>query len=512
VITHSLHLTDIAANVSPRKRHASFQHRAPIVEALDRVRSSGTVAFSTPGHKGGLAVDEQFRALVGADFLSADIWLNTTDLDAIQRDAESLAAHAWGADRTFFLTNGSSAGNHAALLALLNPGDEVIVSRDVHTSLLTALVLTGATPVYVAPRVHPGFDVALGPDPGAVADALDAHPAARLVVLTSPSYWGVAAETDAIAAVAHLRDVPLYVDEAWGPHLAFHPMLPRSAMASGADVAVTSPHKLLNGVSQAAILNARGPRIDMGRLAATVRMGQTTSPLMPILASLDACRRQMAMDGQHMLDRALGLAQDARDRIGAIPGLAVVDGARLGLPPDRYDATRLVIDVQRLGITGFEAERNLRERFSVAVEMSDLIGIVCLVTVSDTAARIDRLVTALATIAGERDPGAVVLVTPTRSAGAVTAPGEQVLTPREAFFAPMRAVPLAAAVGEIAAELVVPYPPGIPVLAPGERISAEKITYLAEVARRGGCVRGAADPRLATIRVVDATAGTIAPA
>ncbi len=233
---------------------------------------------------------------------------------------------------------------------------------------------------------------------------------------------------------------------------------------------------------------------------------------MPILASLDACRRQMALGGQPMLDHALRLAQDARDRITAIPGLAVVDETRLGLPPDRYDTTRLVIDVQRLGITGFEAERILRDRFSVAVEMSDLIGIVCLVTVSDTPARTDRLVTALATIAGERDPGAVVLVTSTRSAGAVTAPGEQVLTPREAFFARMRPVPLPAAVGEVAAEPVVPYPPGIPVLAPGERISAEKITYLAEVARRGACVRGPADPRLATIRVVDAPESPFASA
>jgi len=274
-------------------------------------------------------------------------------------------------------------------------------------------------------------------------------------------------------------------------------------MASGADVAVTSAHKLLSSLSQGAVLNARGLRLDLGRLAATVRMGQTTSPLVPILASLDACRRQMVLEGEWMLERALELGAYARLRLEAIPGVAVRDAERLGLSSDRFDATRLVIDVQGLGTTGFAVERALRDRFGVAVEMSDLIGLVCLVTIGDSRARVDRLVTALASFAAEQEvPGVISMVTP-RSAGAVTAPGEQVFSPREAFFARTRAVPLAAAAGEVAAELVVPYPPGIPVLVPGERISRTKIGYLTEVVRGGVSVRGPADPRLVTVRVVD---------
>ncbi len=481
----------------------SRHRRAPLVEALRHYQAAGTVAFSTPGHKGGAAANGDLRDILGAAIFASDIWLNTADHDAIQREAEDLAADAWDAERTFFLTNGSSAGNHAALLAMVGPGDEVIVARDLHTSLLTALIHTGARPIYVAPRLHPSLDISLGVSADDVAAVLAAYPAARLVVLTSPSYWGVASDVAGIATVAHARGVPLYVDEAWGPHLPFHPDLPRSAMASGADVAVTSAHKLLSSLSQGAVLNARGLRLDLGRLAATVRMGQTTSPLVPILASLDACRRQMVLEGEWMLERALELAAYARLRLEAIPGVAVRDAERLGLPSDRFGATRLVIDVQGLGTTGFAVERALRDRFGVAVEMSDLIGLVCLVTIGDSRARVDRLVTALASFAAEQEvPRVISMVTP-RSAGAVTAPGEQVFSPREAFFARTRAVPLAAAAGEVAAELVVPYPPGIPVLVPGERISPAKIGYLAEVARRGASVRGPADPRLVTVRVVD---------
>jgi len=479
-----------------------LHERAPLVEALRHYQTAGTVAFSTPGHKGGAAASGDLQDVLGGAIFASDVWLNTADHDAIQREAEDLAADAWGAERSFFLTNGSSAGNHAALLALLRPGDEVVIARDLHTSLLTALIQTGAHPIYVSPQVHSTLDISLGVRAEDVAATLADYPNARLVIVTSPSYWGVASDVAGIAAAAHAHGVPLYVDEAWGPHLPFHPDLPCAAMMSGADVAVTSAHKLLSSLSQGAILNARGARLDLGRLAATVRMGQTTSPLIPILASLDACRRQMVQDGEWMLERALELAAYARQRLGSMPGIAVRDAERLGLPSDRFDATRLVIDVQGLGASGFAVERALRDRFGVAVEMSDLIGIVCLVTIGDSRTSVDRLVTALATIASEQGAAPIVSIGTPRSAGAVTVPGEQVCSPREAFFARSRAVPLATAAGEVAAELVVPYPPGIPVLVPGERITATKIAYLAEVARRGASVRGPADPRLATVRVV----------
>ena len=376
-----------------------------MLDALRAYQRLNTAAFSTPGHKGGQGVDPEFRALLGASAFAADVWLNTADHDAALCAAERLTADAWGADRAFYLVNGSSAGNHAFLLATLSPGDEVIVGRDVHCSLITALVLSGARPVWVAPRLHPSLDIGIGIHPDDVDAALDAHPNAKLVALVSPTYWGVATDLSGVVEVAHRRNIPVYVDEAWGPHLPFHPRLPVSAMAAGADGATTSPHKLLTGLSQAAVLLVRSGTIDPQRVSSTVRMGQSTSPLVPLLASLDACRRQMVRSGHELPNRALTLADEARRRIGALPGLMVVGSEEMGLPPRRVDATRLVVDVRGLGITGFAVERALRERFGIAPEMSDLLGIICLITIGDTPASIERLVNALAAIAREQRAG-----------------------------------------------------------------------------------------------------------
>jgi arginine/lysine/ornithine decarboxylase len=371
--------------------------------------------------------------------------------------------------------------------------------------MLTALILTGARPVYVAPRLHPELGIGVGVHPDDVAAALDAHPAAKLVALVSPSYFGVATDLAEVTRVAHDRDVTVYVDEAWGPHFAFHPELPPSAMAAGADGAVTSTHKTLSSLSQSSLLNVRGGRVDPDRVASAVRLTQTTSPLVPLLASVDACRRQMALEGEALLGRTLRLAAQARQRLGALPGLEVLDAGRLGLDPRRLDPTKLVIDVAGLGLSGLETERRLRDLYAIAPEGSDLSSVVCFLTVGDTRFSVEQLVGAFAALCAEvrlhgADRGRAWA--PPRSSGVAVAPGPQALTPRDAFFAPSRAVPLAAAVGEVAAELVTPYPPGIPVLAPGEVVTADKLAYLADGGAHGMYVCGPADPSLATIRVV----------
>jgi len=480
--------------------------RAPLVEALRRYRDAGFAPFSTPGHKQGAGIDPELRELFGPAAFAVDIPLgggvdDTHFRDDTLRAAEALGAAAWGAERSFYLLNGSSAGNHAYLLAALRPGDEVVVGRDLHKSLLVALILTGAKPVYVAPRLHPDLHVGLGVVATDIATALDAHPAARLVAVVSPSYCGVASDLAAIAEVCHARRVPLYVDEAWGPHFAFHPDLPPSAMASGADGAVASTHKVLASITQAAVLNVQGQHVDPDRVATAVGMVNTTSPSATILASIDACRRQMALHGERLLGQVLDLAEDARRRLQALPGIAVLDAVRLGLAADEFDRTKLVIDVHGLGLTGFDAEHALRERFRVGPEMSDLVGVVCLVTVGDTPASIDRLVAAFTALSREHR-GAATGGADLRSSGSVLAPGTQAMSPRDAFFADTRAVPLAEAAGEVSAELVIPYPPGIPVLAPGDVITADKVDYLHRGAAHGMYLSGPADPNLATIRVV----------
>lgn len=476
--------------------------RAPIVEAIAAYQEAGTVSFSTPGHKGGAGFDPALRGLLGETFGAADVWLNTADHDTALGEAEALAAAAWGAERAFFLTNGSSGGNHALLLATVRPGDEVIVGRDLHQSLLTALMLTGAKPVYLTPRLHPELGLGLGIDPGDLAVAIAAHPATKLAVIVSPTYWGVTSDVAALAEVAHQRGVALAVDAAWGPHCGFHEALPPSPLAAGADAVVTSPHKLLNGLSQAAMLLIRGARIDPARVASAVTMTRTTSPLLPILASLDSCRRQLALEGEVMLGGAVSLAACARRRLQAIPGVDVLDAERLGLPPERVDPTRLAIDVAGLGMTGSAAERLLRGRFGIAPEMSDLLGIICLISPADTPSTIDRLVDAMATLAAERGVRRPLHAPVLRSAAAAATPGVQALTPREAYFARFRAVPLAEAVGEVSAEAVTPYPPGMPLLTPGEIVSPAKIDYLCAILAEGLHVRGPADPALRTLRIV----------
>jgi arginine/lysine/ornithine decarboxylase len=476
--------------------------RAPLVELLERYRAAGTVPFSGPGHKLGAGAAPELVELVGPEVFASDVWLDTTSFDRALRAAEELAAAAWGADDCFFLGNGSSSGNHAFLLGTLGPDDEVVVARDLHKSLLAALILTGAHPVWVAPRLHPGLGVSLGVHPDDVAAALDAHPDARLVAVTSPNYFGVATDLPAVVAAAHTRAVPVYVDEAWGPHLGFHPGLPVSAMAAGADAAVTSTHKLLGSLSQSSILNVRWGRLAAGRVGAAVKLTQTTSPLLPLLASIDACRRQMAGGGRVLLDRALELAEVARARLARLPGLEVLDADRLGLPPDRFDPTKLVVDVTGVGRTGLAAERVLRERLGLAPEGSDLASVICMVTLGDSERSVDQLVGAFTALCADPAPGG--RSAPPRSCGSVVAPGLQAMTPRDAFFATTLAVPLADAAGRVAAELVTPYPPGIPVLAPGEVVTADKLLYLDECRRKGVHLRGPADPALATIRVVAA--------
>jgi arginine/lysine/ornithine decarboxylase len=482
--------------------------RAPILEGIQWWIERDFAPFATPGHKRGRGVEPGMRELFGERLFEVDIPLGggIDDTHFSQQTlvaAEKLGALAWGAERTFYLLNGSSAGNHAFLLGMCSPGDTVIVARDIHKSLLVALILTGVKPVWVAPRLHPELEIGIGVHADDIAAALDEHPEAKLVVLVSPSYCGVSSDLEAIANTAHERGVPVYVDEAWGPHFHFHPDLPKSAMASGIDGAVTSAHKILPSVNQAALLNVQGPYVDKARMKTSVAMVNTTSPSVIILGSIDGARRQMALHGAELLGVAISLADQLRARLAEIPGVSVLTREALGVP--QYDLTKLVIDVHELGLTGYEVEEMMRQRFHIQPEMSDLMSVVCLISVADDQQSIDRLVDAFETMSSERDTRqhSTMLI---RSAGTMIAPGVQALSPREAFFARTREVPLSEAAGEISAELVIPYPPGIPVLAPGEIIQQAKLDYLREGAAHGMYLSGASDPTARTIKVVDVAA------
>jgi len=463
-----------------------------MVEHIRDLRSRNIVPYLSIGHRLGDAADPEIVALLGRDLFESNNWVSAVEYERALAASEILAADAWGADRSFYLVDGSSAGNHALLLATVQPGDEVIVSRDVHWSIMVALILTGARPIYVTPEIAVDHDVGIGISPVEIERALVGHPHVKLVIIVSPSWCGVASDLAAIAVISHAHGVPLYVDEAWGPHVHFHPDLPTSAMTAGADAAVTSVHKILPAVSQGSLLNIRGNLIDRERVATSVRMVSTTSPMLPIVATLYAARRQMALEGAERLQRVIDLSRQARSRIWEIGGYNLLSPEGLGIPATRLDITKFVIDVHNLGMTGFDVENRLNGEFSIAIESADWRGIVANFNLGETEASAIAFVDALFRIAEtDRRPGAGT--SNLRATGEVVAVPEQAMTPRDAYFSTTRRIRLADAEGEIAAELVTPYPPGIPILAPGEVISRARIDYLLRVYERGAVNYGNAD-------------------
>jgi lysine decarboxylase len=445
------------------------------------------------------------RALLG-EALAYDVphagGVDTTHVSwGLLRQAERLAAAAYGGAEARFLVNGSTTGNLAMLLATCGDGDAVIISRMLHKSLMAGLIFTGARPVYVTPEIDPVRNLPLDVAPAAIASALEAHPSAKAVVLVSPSYVGVSSDLRAIAELCRARGVPLLIDEAWGPHFHFHPKLPLSAMRAGADAAVSSTHKLLSSLTQGATLVARQGMLDLERLSAAVDMVQTTSPAALIFASLDASRRQMALHGRELLERTIALARDLRSALTEIESLSVIGPEIIaGRSGAAFDPTRIIVDVHELGVTGYQAEEHLRQRHGVFVEMSDLLSVMLLITIGDDERSIQAALDGFRSLAAERRNGHHDVTA--RSTGSLLFSGTAELTPRQAYLAAAETVPVSQAAGRLSADTITPYPPGIPLVAPGERLAPEVIEYLRGGLAEGMYISGLSDHTFETLRVV----------
>ncbi|HEY9888175.1 MAG TPA: aminotransferase class I/II-fold pyridoxal phosphate-dependent enzyme [Candidatus Obscuribacterales bacterium] len=481
----------------------------PLLTALAIAAQRQQAAFYAPGHKGGQGVSPQLRAVMGSAALRADL-PELPELDNLFaptgpiRAAQDLAAQAFGAEETFFLANGSTCGIEAAVLATCAPGDQVLVPRHAHRSVLAALVLTGAQPIYLAPMQAERWDLAWGCTAAQVEQALITHPGVRVVVVVSPSYHGVCSDVAAIARCVHAHGGLLLVDEAHGAHLGFHDQLPPGAIAGGADVVIQSTHKVLSALTQASMLHVQGPRVDRDRLRQALQLTQSTSPNYLLLASLDAARHQMATMGIDLMARTLDLAQSVRSRLTALAPLGVLSPAHLAPAAGNFslDVTRLVVDVAPLGITGFAADEQLHGAGGVTAELPTLRQLAFILTLGNPMADGDRLVTALAALVAQADSPAVAptaALPPQAPPPALSVPP---LTPRAAFFAPQQAVELAAAIGRICATPICPYPPGIPVLLPGELITAEAIATLQRLHQAGSVITGLGETTPPTVRVV----------
>ena len=479
------------------------QHRTPLFDAMVALAEARKVSFHTPGHKSGKGISTRFRKYVGPRIFSID--LTTLDeVDCLQRpigvikEAQELAAEAYGADRSFFLVNGTTGGNHAMILATARPGDEIVTPRNVHKSILAGIILSGARPCFFPPAYDPELGIALNVTRDAVEKALAAHPGARFLALTSPNYYGVAADTGALIALAHEGGRTVLVDEAHGPHLHFHPALPPSAVDGGADLCVQSTHKIVGGMTQASMLHVRGDRVDPARVAGALQVLQSTSPSYILMASLDLARMQMATEGRKLLTKAVDLAEEARRRINALPGLACLEARRVEASGDfRLDATKLTISVGALGLTGFEASAQLNAEFDIQVEMADLLNVLVIVSIGDHRDDLDRLVAALEQLAARARRGAKALPVPPPPAE-----NRQHCAPREAYFSPSVYRPLREAAGRTSADTITLYPPGVPILIPGEEVSPEAVEYLGFMAGRGARVDGILELEEPHIRVI----------
>lgn len=452
-----------------------------------RAAAGELTPMTTPGHK-------QRPDLVGAVVAGDAPFYGGVDTikhaDVLRLDAERRAAQLWGADWCRFSVAGSTHGNQALALAVGQPGQEVIINRTLHKSLLLGLVLAGLRPVWVRPEIDVVSGLPAGVSVAAVRDAVAAHPGACALFLGDPTYVGTTSDLAGHAALAHAAGIPLIVDAAWAAHFGFHPDLPPHAIAAGADAMVTSAHKALPAYTQGALVLARTGRLGAARLDRAFEATHTTSPAGAILASIDAARALLATRGERLADRLVRGIALTRKRLAEVPGVHVLDGP--GVEP-----TKLVVLLAGTGAHGHAVEADLIAA-GMPVEMADRDTVIPIPSIADDDGRLAALTDALIT-AIEGNRGAPR--TP-RSAAAWTVEPETVLAPREAFFAAAETVSAQAAVGRVSAELIAPYPPGVPVLAPGELITAAAIEALREIAADGGRIAFAADPSLASFQVI----------
>jgi arginine/lysine/ornithine decarboxylase len=379
----------------------------------------------------------------------------------------------------------------------------VAVERNVHKSVISGLILSGAHPVFVDPVYDEEYALSHTVTPDALAAALDDHPDVKAMLAVSPTAAGVAADVAGLAEVCHARDVALIMDDAWGADFTFHPELPPGSLQAGADLAIASFHKSLTGLMQSSIILVQGDRIDTERLQLALDGFETTSTSSMLIASMDATRRAMAVHGEELLGRALELSRRGGYEIGLLPGVRLIGPELDGRPGVAgRDETKIIIDVTGLGISGFQAADWLYEHRRVGAELHDLHHLMFLVTVADDDESVDRLVTAVRDLvdAAPKIGGGKELPSLPPVSQLV---GDYVMTPRDAFLGTTRRVDLADAAGEIAAEPVSPYPPGVPLLVPGQRVHDGHIEFLQKGLEAGMFVKGASDPSLEQLRVVE---------
>ena len=479
------------------------QQNTPLFSGLLEHIKKNPVQFHIPGHKKGKGMAPEFREFIGDNALSMDL-INIAPLDdlhqpnGIIKEAQDLAAEAFNADHTFFSVQGTSGAIMTMIMSVCGPGDKIIVPRNVHKSIMSAVILSGAIPIFIHPEIDKALGISHGISIHSVKSALEQHPDAKALLVINPTYFGVSADLKSIVDIAHSYHIPVLVDEAHGVHIHFHDELPLSAMQAGADMAATSVHKLGGSMTQSSILNVKGNLVSYKRVQAVLSMLTTTSTSYLLLASLDVARKELATRGKELLDHTIQLANSIRKQINEIEHLTCVGEEILETEAAYdYDPTKLIISVKNLGLSGNDVEIWLRAHYNIEVEMSDLYNILCIITTGDTEKEADILVSALKHLADERYSLAEKIDTQ------VLLPNIPLLavSPRDAFYSETELVPFDDSEGRVIAEFIMVYPPGIPIFIPGEIITEDNLRYIKKNMEAGLPVQGPEDYDFKMLRV-----------
>ncbi|MFL6061350.1 MAG: aminotransferase class I/II-fold pyridoxal phosphate-dependent enzyme [Marmoricola sp.] len=477
-----------------------------MLDALTAFRRRGDTTYGPPGHRQGRGVDPRVLTLMGEGVFASDVlMLNGLDdrrmSNGILEEAQELMADAVRADKAFFSTCGSSLSVKSAMLAVAGPGEKLLISRNAHKSVIAGVIIIGTDPVWVHPRWDQKRKLSHPPEPDDVRQALETHHDARGMLLITPTDWGTCADIAGTADFCHARGLPLIVDEAWGAHLPFHDGLPSWGMDAGADVVVTSVHKMGAAVEQSSVFHLQGDRVDPTRLKQREDLLGTTSASSLVYGSLDGWRRQMVEHGEELLGAALERAHRVRAAIEQIEGLdALGDEVVEEGYAKETDPFSIAVDVHALGVTGYQLAEYARSEYHVNFGASDSRRISARLTHADSDASERTLIEVLEKLVADAidmEPAPEIDYPP---AGGLEL--ETVMLPRDAFFADVDEVPPHEAVGRVAAEIVSPYPPGVPVLAPGELINEEAIDYLMSSVAAGALLPDPSSQKLEKIRVV----------
>jgi lysine decarboxylase len=465
------------------------QHKTPFFTKLKAYGLSGVTPFDVPGHKLGKVKNDLMDFIGPNTYLldcNAPIGLdNLNKPTGVIREAQSLMAEACKADRCYFLTNGTTTGIIAMIMAVCRANDKIILPRNVHKSVINGLILSGAMPVFVKPDIDRDFGIANGVAFETYKQAIDEHPDASALLIINPTYFGVASDLEQIIEYAHENNLTVLVDEAHGAQFYFSEHLPLGAMEAGADICATSTHKTAGSLTQSSVILTSGKRIDHFRLRSTLNILQSTSPSALLIASLDVARKTMYFEGPKRIPKILDMAAKARERLKEIPGLKIMDKAYVqengGFD---FDETKIVIKVTDLGLTGFEVFHKLRKKYNIQLELSETHLVLCVLSIGTTLDDLDALCEAFLDLSEK-------YYKPHRRAAKIRFEydyPESYARPRDAYHAPKLYVPLEEAYNEISAESIMIYPPGIPLVIPGEIITQQVIDDIAYYVKKGSTV------------------------